>query len=214
MSSSDGTCGLSATSRRPAATAAAGIASRTSTSAGAGVTVTCHGRPTRSERATPVTFGSAARAASTRGARSSPSSSWNWTSTIASSCMNRAASSWTVPCPMSRPAAKMPTRSHTDWTCESRWLDRRIVRPLSRLSDWSSSRISWTPIGSIAVVGSSRIRMSGSLTSASAIPSRWRMPREYVPTLSLPRSERPTWPRTSSIACSAALPLSPLRFAV
>ena len=90
---------------------------------------------------------------------------------------------------MSRPAAKMPTRSQTDWTCESRWLDRRIVRPLSRLSDWSSSRISWTPIGSIAVVGSSRIRMSGSLTSASAMPSRWRMPREYVPTLSLPRSD-------------------------
>ena len=41
-------------------------------------------------------FEQEARAASTLGERSSPSSSWNWTSTIASSCMNRAASSWTV----------------------------------------------------------------------------------------------------------------------
>ena len=42
----------------------------------------------------------------------------------------------------------------------------------------SRSRISTTPSGSMAVVGSSRMRMSGSLTSASAMPSRWSMPRE------------------------------------
>ena len=32
-----------------------------------------------------------------------------------------------MPCPISRPAAKMPIRSQTDWTWFRRWLDRRIA---------------------------------------------------------------------------------------
>ena len=36
-----------------------------------------------------------------------------------------------VPCPISRPAEKMPIRSHTDWTWLSRWLDSRIAMPRS-----------------------------------------------------------------------------------
>ena len=82
------------------------------------------------------------------------------------------------PDPMSRPAAKIPIRSHTDWTWVSRWLESMIASPRSSTSLRSRSRISTTPIGSIEVVGSSRISRSGDLTSASAMPSRWRMPRE------------------------------------
>ena len=89
---------------------------------------------------------------------------------------NWAASSSTVPTPISRPAAKIPIRSQTDWTWVSRWLDSRIARPRSSTSRRRSSRISTTPSGSIEVVGSSRISRSGDLTSASAMPSRWRMP--------------------------------------
>ena len=100
------------------------------------------------------------------------------TSMIAVPSPNWAASSSTVPSPISRPAAKIPIRSQTDWTWVSRWLESRIARPRSWTSRRSSSRISTTPIGSIDVVGSSRISRSGDLTSASAMPSRWRMPRE------------------------------------
>ena len=93
----------------------------------------------------------------------------------------RIARSGSVPCPISRPAAKMPIRSQTSWTWLSRWLERRIaICRGRRRARRRSSRISTTPSGSIAVVGSSRIRTSGSLTSASAMPSRWSMPREYV----------------------------------
>ena len=79
-----------------------------------------------------------------------------------------------------------------------------IARPRSSTSRRRRSRISTTPSGSIDVVGSSRMSRSGDLTSASAMPSRWRMPREYVSTGSSARSVRPTCSRTSSMAASAS----------
>ena len=92
---------------------------------------------------------------------------------------------------MSRPLAKMPIRSQTVWTWLRRWLDSMIARPRSSTSRRSRSRISTTPIGSIDVVGSSRMSRSGDLTRASAMPSRWRMPREYAPTGSSAATRQP-----------------------
>ena len=116
-----------------------------------------------------------------------------------------------VPCPISRPAAKIPIRSQTCWTWFRRWLDRRIAICRSRTSDRSRSRISVTPRGSIAVVGSSRIRTSGSLISASAMPSRWSMPREYVSVRSSARAVSPTDSIASSIASARLVPWDPVQ---
>ncbi len=67
-----------------------------------------------------------------------------------------------------------------------------------------SARSSATPSGSSETVGSSRIRTAGSLTSASAIPRRWRMPREYVSTFRSATSARPTWSSSAAIRSAAA----------
>ena len=55
---------------------------------------------------------------------------------------------------------------------------------------------------------------TGCLTSASAMPSRWRMPREYVPAfLSAASSSRTSW-SSSSIRASASVRAMPLSLAV
>ena len=197
MSSSDGTCGLSATSRQSRGHGGGRDRLADLSSAVAGATVTCHGRPTRSERdAGHVRKGRQGRLDALRKVLPLVLVELDLDHRLIlheprGELLGRSLADE----PAGGPEDADPVRTPTG-TCESRWLDRRIVRPLSRLRDWSSSRISWTPIGSIAVrVGSSRIRMSGSFTRASAMPSRWRMPREYVLTLSLPRSVRPAWRR-------------------
>ena len=53
-----------------------------------------------------------------------------------------------------------------------------MAMPLSRCSDFKSSRICAWIVTSSAVVGSSAIRRSGSLASAMAIITRCRWPPE------------------------------------
>ena len=53
-----------------------------------------------------------------------------------------------------------------------------MAMPISRCSDFSSSRICAWMVTSSAVVGSSAISRSGSLASAMAIMTRWRWPPE------------------------------------
>ena len=60
------------------------------------------------------------------------------------------------------------------------WLETKTVRP-SAASERSVSRIHWIPSGSSPIVGSSRIRIGGSPSSAAATPRRCRMPSEKVP---------------------------------
>ena len=78
-----------------------------------------------------------------------------------------------------RPWAMMMTRPQTASTSDMMWVESRIVcrSPSSRIR----SRTSRIWIGSSPEVGSSRIRMSGSWTIASASPTRWRKPRERWP---------------------------------
>ena len=77
-----------------------------------------------------------------------------------------------------RPAEKNPTRSHSDCTWPRMCEDSSTVRLRSATRRRSSASSSSTPDGSIAIVGSSRMSTVGSLTRASAMPRRWRMPRE------------------------------------
>ncbi|MNI25432.1 hypothetical protein D3C73_790810 [compost metagenome] len=88
------------------------------------------------------------------------------------------------------------------------WLEIRIVIPRSWLSCLSSSRISMTLIGSSPLVGSSRIRNSGSLSMAIARPSRCFMPSEKFFTFFLPV---PCSPTNSSILATQSLPGIPRR---
>ena len=57
------------------------------------------------------------------------SSNPNASSIWAPASPKRIARSGSVPCPISRPSAKMPIRSQTSWTWLSRWLERRIAGP-------------------------------------------------------------------------------------
>ena len=61
-----------------------------------------------------------------------------------------------------------------------RWLDRNTVRP-SDAKDFIRLRIHTIPSGSRPLMGSSNITVSGSPSRAAAIPSRWLMPSEKVP---------------------------------
>ena len=57
------------------------------------------------------------------------------------------------------------------------------------------SRIHWIPSGSSPIVGSSRIRIGGSPSSAPAMPRRCRIPSENAPARRLATFESPTSPR-------------------
>ena len=79
-------------------------------------------------------------------------------------------------------AITRPRPATTRWSAEScssliRWLDTSTARP-SAASDFRNPRIQTMPSGSMPLNGSSIITTGGSQSSAAAIPSRCRMPRE------------------------------------
>ena len=73
------------------------------------------------------------------------------------------ASSSSGPAATSLPSEKNPTRSHRDWTWPRMCDESRTVRLRSFTSRRSSASSSSTPDGSMAIVGSSRIRTVGLL---------------------------------------------------
>ena len=77
----------------------------------------------------------------------------------------------------SSPFRRIPTRSQTESTCPRMWLEKNTVAPRSRSASMIS-RISRAPVGSSPVEGSSRIRRSGSPTSAIPSTRRWVIPFE------------------------------------
>ena len=99
-------------------------------------------------------------------------------STVAST-EPRSRSSALVPWATSRPTCMTPTWVHIWSTSESRWLETSTVAP-SSASDPTSWRTSRVPCGSSPLVGSSRTSRSFGVSSAAAIASRCRMPREYA----------------------------------
>ena len=96
-------------------------------------------------------------------------------------------------CPGRRrgPLSTIAATSHVFSTSSSRCEESSTVRP-SSTSARTSPRNSRMPAGSSPLTGSSRISSSGSHSRQRATPSRWRMPSEYVPTLSSARRPRPT----------------------
>src|SRR6266851_4509008 len=106
--------------------------------------------------------------------KSSNARSMGWAVTSTPSSPSR---SCTVDWVTSLPPRMTPTRSQICSTSGSRWLERSTVRlpwPMSLMS----LRISAMTCGSSPLVGSSRMRSSGSLSSAAATPSRCFMPVE------------------------------------
>ena len=93
-------------------------------------------------------------------------------------CAADAKTSKTEACSTARPAYITVTSSATFATTPRSWVMR--IRPMSR-SAWislSSVMICACTVTSSAVVGSSAMRTSGSIASAEAIITRWRMPPE------------------------------------
>ena len=78
-----------------------------------------------------------------------------------------------------------------------RWLDTKTVRP-SLASCFIRFLIHRMPSGSSPLTGSSRIRISGSPSRATAMPTRWPMPSEKPPVRLRATSVSPTRPRTWS----------------
>ena len=137
--------------------------------------------------------------------------SWNPTSTTASSSPNRAASSSTVPCPMSRPAAKMPTRSHTDWTWASRWLESRIGQPA--LADEATEQVEDLHDAERVDRGRRLVedqdvglldQRIGDARAAGACRASTSRPCRRA------RSVRPTWSSTSSIVALGLVAVEPV----
>ena len=64
--------------------------------------------------------------------------------------------------------------------------------------------MSCMPAGSSPFIGSSRISSSGSPSRQAATPSRWRMPIEYMDTLSSARCKMPTRSSDGPIRARAA----------
>ncbi len=90
----------------------------------------------------------------------------------------------------------------TRWSAVSaisdiRWLETKTVRP-SAASCRARLRTQRMPSGSRPLTGSSRTTTGGSPSSAAAMPSRWPMPRENLPTRWPATASRPTRPSTSS----------------
>ena len=103
----------------------------------------------------------------------------------------------------SLPPTKMPTPSHTCWTWCSRWLDEQ-TRRRRHASSRMSSRISSTPAGSMAVVGSSRMMIDGRLDEHIGEAESLLHAARVRLDLSSPASVSPTRPSSSSIASSAS----------
>ena len=108
----------------------------------------------------------------------------------------------------------MPARSQLAWTWSSRWLGQEERHAPLADELRMSVRISTTPSGSIPIVGSSRMSTLGSLTRASAMPRRWRIPREYWPALRSAAVGQPDPLEHLGIALSACFPRRPLSAAV
>lgn len=99
-------------------------------------------------------------------------------------------------------ASSLPWPITIKWSAVSaisliRWDETKIVRP-SEASAFIRLRIQWMPSGSSPLTGSSNIRISGSPSSADAMPSRWPMPRENPLDFFFATALRPTMSRTSS----------------
>ena len=84
------------------------------------------------------------------------------------------------------PRSTMATASQVRSTSSSRCEDSTTVRP-SATSDRIISRMSCMPAGSSPFIGSSRISSWGSPIRQAATPRRWRIPMEYLATLSSAR---------------------------
>ncbi len=99
-------------------------------------------------------------------------------------------------------ASSRPRPRTTRWSAKEavsfiRWLETSTVRP-SRASRRINSRIQMMPSGSSPFDGSSSRTTGGSPSSAAAMPSRWRMPREYVLTRRRATEASPASSSTSS----------------
>ena len=95
-----------------------------------------------------------------------------------------------------------PVREHS---ASSRYcVVRKTVTPRSAASRWTSAQSALRLCGSSPVVGSSRNRMRGPCTSASARSSRRFMPPEYPPILRSAASVRPTRSSSASPALARA----------
>ena len=104
---------------------------------------------------------------------------------------------------MMRPWSTIAMWSQVFSTSSSRWEERNTVRPSSTKAR-IRLRISRMPAGSSPFIGSSRISSAGSASRQRAMPSRWRMPSEYVLTRSSARWARPTRSRDDGIRVSAS----------
>ena len=91
----------------------------------------------------------------------------------------------------------MTTSSTVSSISDSRWEETSTAWPSAA---WLRMKVRshWMPWGSRPLAGSSRMRISGSPSSAVASCRRWRMPRENLPTRRRATSVRPTSSRVSS----------------
>ena len=95
-----------------------------------------------------------------------------------------------------------PRPMTTRWSAVSaisdiRWLETNTVRPSAARSR-ARVRTQRMPSGSSPLTGSSRTTTGGSPSSATAMPSRWPMPSENLPTRLPATASRPTRSSTSS----------------
>ena len=124
-----------------------------------------------------------------------------WTTTAPAPRISSSMGPWRI----TRPWSTIATASQVRSTSSSRCEDSTTVRPSSaRLA--IMARISCMPAGSSPFIGSSRMSSSGSASRHAATPRRWRMPIEYVATLSPARSARPTLASDGAIRCPRRRP--------
>ena len=88
-----------------------------------------------------------------------------------------AISSATLVLAMTLPRPTITRCSAVSWSSLIRWLETSTARP-SAASEARKRRIQTMPSGSMPLNGSSSISTGGSPSSAAAMPSRCRMPRE------------------------------------
>jgi hypothetical protein len=100
-------------------------------------------------------------------------------SVIASSAGSPAARSSGVPSATTRPAERITTRPQVSWTSVSTCVESSTVFFSPRARIRALRRV--TSAGSRPLVGSSRIKTSGSASRAWARPTRWRKPFERWP---------------------------------
>src|SRR5579872_2667696 len=123
-------------------------------------------------------------ASTVRALSSSEHSTWRTTEALESS-------SEMGPCLTTLPRSTMATASQVRSTSSSRCEERTTVRP-SATSAESMDLMSCMPAGSRPFMGSSRMSSSGSPSRQAATPRRWRIPIEYLATLSDARWVMPT----------------------